>query len=83
MKLNTAMNIVYMISLLVTLAAAILILREWSGPGGSAEVSTLAYSLLLLGMIGLGGTLPIYLVTKLGWDKILGLNDEQEAAGDE
>ena len=83
MKLNTAMNIGYVISLLVILAAAILILREWSGPGGGVEVSPLAYSLLLLGMVGLGGTLPIYLVTKLGWDKILGLNNEKEAAGDE
>ena len=83
MKLYTAMNIGFLISLLVTIAAAILILLGRDGSNGEVEVSGLAYSLLLLGMVGIGGTLPIYLVTRLGWDKILGLNNEQEAAGEE
>ena len=79
MKMSTVASIGYVLSLLVILAAAILILREWSGPGG-VEVSPLAYSLLLLGLVGLTGTAPIFMLTHLGLGKLLGITVDDEPA---
>ena len=80
MKMNIATTIGYIASLLVILAAVILILLGRDGSNDGVEMSPLAYSLLLLGLVGLTGTAPIFIINNLGLGKLLGITGDDKPA---